>query len=241
MATVQDRADPQPRLKGIPRLEWHWIALVCLLLGASGAYRYVRDWQFYSVEKENERAPFPLTEIPENLGSWRAIEGSESVLEPEIAQVAGANDHLIRTYVDGKTGETAVVMILHGLAYRVWPHSPAACYPSQGFATVTPSRDRNLPITVPGSSTPALFLEQHFSKSSAGQVDYRVVYHSFLNSGHWRFDVGKDWKSFRYHPGMFKVQVQRSVGTNRNMDENAIEDLLAQIVKEIDRRLRTPS
>ena len=132
-------------------------------------------------------------------------------------------------------------MVLYGLAYLVWPHSPAVCYPAQGFApVVTPSRDRDVTITVPGSSTQALFREQHFSKSIAGQVDYRVVYHSFLHSGQWTFDVGKDWKSFRHH-GMFKVQVQRSVGTNRNMDENAIEELLAQIVKEIDRHLHTPS
>ena len=49
--------------------------MVCLLLGASGGIRYLRDWQFFSLIKESERPPFPLGEFPESLGTWRAVEG----------------------------------------------------------------------------------------------------------------------------------------------------------------------
>jgi hypothetical protein len=49
--------------------------------------------------------------------------------------------------------------------------------------------------------------------------------------------MGRNWKSFRYHPGMFKVQVQCQVSSNGKIDENAIQDLLERIVQEIERGL----
>ena len=143
---------------------------------------------------------------------------------------------LNRIYVDEKTGQTAVVMILYGLAEVVWPHAPEVCYPSQGFApVVSPSRDQDFLISVPDSATKALFREQHFRKTRAGQVDYRIVYHSFLNAGQWGFDVAKNWKLFRYHPGMFKVQVQRQAGTAGGRKRVLSEELLGRIVQEIER------
>ncbi len=132
------------------RFQWGWIAFICTLLIISGAIRHWRGWQFQSLSRESAMSPFSLNEFPEELGSWRAAEGSEEVLEPEIARIAGASDHLIRTYVDDKSGERAVVMIIYGLAYRVWPHVPDACYPANGFHSVDPPED--IPIQVPGTS-----------------------------------------------------------------------------------------
>ncbi len=228
--TIERRADR----KRILKLDWTWIAMVCLLLGISGGLRSLRDRQFFSLVKESERPPFPLAEFPERLGSWYAIEGSERRLEPEIARIAGASDHLERIYRDEKTGQTADVLILYGLAEVVWPHSPGICYPAQGFASVSPSRDQDVLVSVPDSATKARFLEQHFYKSSAGHVDYRVVYHSYLNAAHWDYDVGKNWKSFRYHPGMLRVQVQRHA-ENSDRTEESFQELLGRIVQEIER------
>ena len=73
-------------------------------------------------------------------------------------------------------------------------------------------------------------------KSKAGQTDYREVYYSFQNAGRWGLDMAKTWKSFRYHPGMFKVQVQcQSSGTGK-VDESSVEELLERIVQEIEKR-----
>lgn len=105
-------------------IDWEWLILICMLLASSGGIRYWRDWQFQSLLKESEVPPFALGEIPDVLGAWHAIEGSENTLEPEIARIAGASDHLIRTYVDEKSGQTATVMILYGLAYIVWCTHP---------------------------------------------------------------------------------------------------------------------
>ena len=122
-------------------------------------------------------------------------------------------------------------------------HTPDVCYPATGFRAVLPSRDKDLEIRIPEKATPAQFRLQHFVKSKAGQTDYREVCYSFRNAGQWAPDMGKNWKSFRYHPGMFKVQVQCQASSSAKIDESAIKELLERIVQEIERGvgLRRPS
>ena len=231
---VQENATVSPKRALL--FEWRWVVLVCMLLGVSGGIRYWRDWQFYSLSKENEVPPFALEEIPRALGDWHMPEGSEGTLEPEIGRIAGATDHLIRTYVDEKSGKSAVVMILYGLATVVWPHTPDVCYPANGFKSASPSRDQDVDIRVPNKPMSARFRLQHFVKSKAGQTDYREVYYSFQNAGQWGLDVARNWKTFRYHPGMFKVQVQCQASRSGKIDESSVQDLLGRIVQEIEQR-----
>ena len=89
---------------------------------------------------------------------------------------------------------------------------------------------------VPEKPTSVRFRLQHFVKVKAGQTDYRVVYYSFQNAGQWGLDMAKNWKSFRYHPGMFKVQVQCQASSSGKIDESSMQELLGRIVQEIERR-----
>jgi hypothetical protein len=228
-----DRAKQPQRFLGF---EWRWIVLVSLLLAISAGIRYWRDWEVQSLFKESEVAPFPLTEFPSVLGDWRAVEGSEATLDPEIAQIAGTSDrdNMIRTYINARSGETAVVMVLYGLAYLVWPHIPDACYPAAGFKSVPPSR--NVEVQTPHTATTAQFRMQTFVKSRGGQGNYLEVYHSLFNAGRWGFDMERNWKSFRYHPGMFKVQVQRQAFAGGGSEDGSMKQLLGWIVQEIEAR-----
>jgi hypothetical protein len=218
------------------KLDWRWIALICMLLVISGAIRFGRDWHFQSLSRASEMPVFPLNEFPKELGSWRAQEGSEESLEPDIAQIAGARDHMIRTYVDEKSGESTVVMIIYGLARKVFAHVPDICYPATGFRSVPPTED--VDIEIPGTANKARFRMQNYVKYKAGQRDFREVYHSFRNAGEWGIDMAKNWKIFRYHPGMFKVQVQHPGSNSGQKGENeSVEQLLGLIVGEIERRV----
>lgn len=222
------------------KFEWRWIALICMLLVISGVARHGRDWQFQSLSRVSEVPPFALSEFPKELGSWHAVEGSDKRLEPEIAQIAGASDHIERVYEDERSGERASVLIIYGLAYRVWPHVPDVCYPASGFKLVPPSNDFDLPI--PGTTTNARFRMQNFAKFKAGERDYRQVYHSFRNAGEWGIDMAKNWKIFRYHPGMFKVQVQhQGSSSGEKREDDSVDQLLGLIVREIDRRVAKKS
>jgi len=215
--------------------EWTWTLLVCVVLGVSGGLRYLRDWQFQSLNKENEKPPFPLKEFPKVLGDWHEVEGSEITLDPQVARIAGSSDHLIRTYVNDMNGERVSVMILYGLAYLVWPHTPDACYPAAGFKKVPPLRD--IEIDVPGTTTKARFREQNFAKYQTGAGIYQQVYHSLRNANEWGLNLENRWKSFRYSPGMFKVQVQRQVVAVGKAENSSLEEFLGKIVQEIDQRL----
>jgi Protein of unknown function (DUF3485) len=215
--------------------EWTWTFLFCVVLGMSGGIRYLRDWQFQNLNKESEKPPFPLKEFPKTLGDWHEVEGTEITLDPQIARIAGSSDHLIRTYVNDRNGEQASVMILYGLAYLVWPHTPDACYPAAGFKSVPPSRE--VDIDVPETTIKARFREQNFAKYQTGAGIYQQVYYSLRNAGEWGLNLESRWKSFRYNPGMFKVQVQRQVVAVGKAENNSLEELLGKIVQEIEQRL----
>jgi hypothetical protein len=231
--------ETQGKRRGIRELlkkpEWTWTLLVCVVLGVSGGLRYLRDWQFQSLNKEKEKPPFPLKEFPKILGDWHEVEGTEITLDPQIARIAGSSDHLIRTYVNDRNGEQVSVMILYGLAYLVWPHTPDACYPAAGFKSVPPSRD--VEINVPETTIKARFREQNFAKYQTGAGIYQQVYYSLRNAGEWGLNLENRWKSFRYHPGMFKVQVQRQVAAVGKAENISLEELLGRIIQEIEQRL----
>ena len=221
--------------QGPRHYDWGWILLIGVLFGLSGGARFWREWQFSSLSRESGVAPFALIELPRELGDWRVVEGSESTLEPDIAQIAGASDHLIRTYINEKTGASAVFMVIYGLATRVWSHTPDACYPATGFDAIPPTQDIDIPI--PETTSRARFRVQQFAKLKAGLKDFRRVYHSFRNAGEWGLDMGRKWKTFRYHPGMYKVQVQTQAGSvDDSKDKESLERLIGQLIREIEKR-----
>jgi len=219
------------------RRNWRLVAVVCLLLGVSGAVRYWRDLQFLQLENQSKSAPFPLKELPMVVGSWRALEGVEATLDPEVARIAGSSDHILRSYVNDKTGDRASVLVLYGLATLVWGHTPEACYPAVGFHPLAAARD--VPITLEdGKSVP--FREALYGKSRAGAASYHEVYYSFRNAGEWRTEMAGQWKRFRTHPGMFKIQIERRV-KSADLDDEACRDLLAGLVEEIEKRASDPA
>ena len=220
------------------KVDRRWIVMVCLLLGVSGAVRYWRDFQFLRIENQSKVAPFPLKDIPFVLGTWRALEGVETVLDPEIARIAGSSDHILRTYVDDKTGERASVLVLYGLAPLVWGHTPEVCYPASGFRPVIAARD--VPIALEDAKTSVPFREALYGKSRAGATSYHEVYYSFRNAGEWRTEMASQWKRFRSNPDMFKIQIERQVKT-ADLGDSPCQALLAELVEEIEKRTETPS
>lgn len=236
--TNRPTAPPEPKSPKTTtaKRSWRLIGLVCLLLGVSGAVRYWRDFQFLQIEHQSREAPFPLKNLPMVVGSWRALEGVETTLDPEIAKIAGSSDHILRTYVNDKTGDRASVLVLYGLATLVWGHTPQVCYPAVGFQPLAAYRDVDIPL---GDGKTAPFREALYGKVEAGAVSRHEVYHSFRNAGEWRADMAGYWKRFRGNPGMFKIQVERR-SESAEIDDEACRDLLAGLVEAIEERSAAP-
>jgi len=215
---------------------WTWMGLACLLLGISGGIRYWRERQFQTLATESANCPFPLNEFPKTMGTWHMVDASEVQLDPEIARIAGSSDHIIRDYMDEKSGEIVNVLVLYGLATSVFAHTPDVCYPAAGYQPVGAPTDHEFSIA--GSTTPVQFRSAFFSKQVGGIGQTQEVCYMFLHNGQWLPELDSRWRLFRYHPGMFKVQLQRPASALTKVTENSPnESLLREIVQEIDRRI----
>jgi len=207
-----------------------------MLLGISGGVRFWRDRQFSTLAQENATCPFPLEDLPRDLKDWTADKGSDGRLDPEIARIAGSSDHIIRTYKNKKTGQEVSALVLYGLANSVFGHTPEVCFPSVGYKQSKLSVDQQ--FSIPDSTTPGQYRSASFTKSVGGIGSYQEeeVYYTFLHNGEWLPDLSSRWKSFRYYPAMFKIQLQHSNSRLATEDRPA-ESLLCQIAQEIDRRI----
>lgn len=223
---------PRTEVDSRPRSAWkvnvRWLAMICLLLGVSGSFRYLRDFQFATLQNQGKDSPFPLKTIPTLLGSWRMIEGAETTLDPQIARIAGSSDHIVRTYENTKTGDQATVLVLYGLADLVWGHTPEVCYPAAGYTALAESHDVQV-SNAHESKTSTMFRAGTYGLTQGGASSYQEVFYTFLNGGIWSPEMQSRWKQFRHHPGMFKIQVERRL-TNAGKQDEACFDLLAALV-----------
>jgi Protein of unknown function (DUF3485) len=214
---------------------WTWLIVVCVLLGISGGIRYWRDYQFHLKAEEYANCPFPMKDFPRELGTWQGVDGSDSQLDPLIARLAGSSDHLVRSYVDAKSGERAIALLLYGSAYAVWGHIPEVCYPAAGF---TPFREsKNHSFTLPDGSPGGEYRSGYYVKRSGATMQCTEVLYGFFYEGQWLPSTADRWKTFRYHPGMFKIQLERQlpgIPNEENTDnDNAMESLFRAIAGEI--------
>jgi len=212
---------------------WIWMMITCTILGISGGLRFWRDRQFQTLAAESASCPFPLNELPKSLGNWRATDEADHQLDPQVARVAGSTEHILRSYVDEKTGDRVSVLVLYGLATRASSHTPEVCYPAAGYQPVTPAIDHE--VSIPDSTVPVHFRSATFAKRVGGIGRYEEVYYTFLHHGEWLPDTSSRWKSFRYYPGIFKIQIQRPVSALSQ--DSPSEFLLTEFVREINSRL----
>jgi hypothetical protein len=211
------------------------MTLACVLLGASGGVRAWQDYRFATVENYAAASPFPLKDLPQVLGEWQAVEGSEINLDPEIARIAGSSDHLIRTYSNLMTGQSVSVLILFGPAKFVFAHRPEVCYPRAGYEPVAETLSRTVSG---GTGSPAEFFSQVYAKRLDPRPRRQEVYFSFRHAERWSPDPQRFWKNFRHNPSMFKVQVQRLVAESERRElNNPTEQFLALLLPEIERRI----
>src|SRR5262249_19157472 len=152
-------------------------------VGIPGGLRFWRERQFAALAARSEACPFPLDQLPRTMGTWRIVEGSDIRLDPEVALFAGASDHIVRDYIDEKSGERASVLILYGLGNLVSPHTPGLCYTAAGYQTVKGPTDHS--ITVPGVNGPVHYRWAIYTKRVGRIGRYEESYVTFLHRRDW--------------------------------------------------------
>jgi EpsI family protein len=120
------------------------VRLATVLILAQAALLYS------SSRPEAVPSSLPLSQFPNELGSWRLLR--VGLVEPEIQEVLKADDTLIRDYVSGGEPSQANLFIAAFRSQRNGkaPHSPKNCLPGSGWTQVD---SRQLPIDV-GAAQP---------------------------------------------------------------------------------------
>lgn len=233
-ANLQDGANPAATASSSRgRHGWMWLAMAAALLGTSGLVRAWQDNQLEERALSAETAPFPMADLPRDLGRWKA-QGEDQVLDPETMEIAGASDYVARSYVDAQTGVVLSLLVVFGPAERVIGHIPEVCFPAVGYSPAsTPAS-----LTIKLDSGEARFRSMVFAKGRGLTGDRQEVYYSFRHAGHWAPTTTETRKLYRLEPATFKVQVQRRVGEAESRGQNnPIESLLSVLVPELERRI----
>jgi hypothetical protein len=205
-----------------------WAVVTCLVLAISGAARYWRNSGYAGLIEAAKHSPFPLAELPTAIGAWKMIDGSDSQLDPRIAQIAGASDHIVRSYVNEMTGETTSVLVLYGLATELFGHTPEVCYPAAGFSGIEGMNDFDLDKHI-------RYRAGFFKKNDIRVDEYFEVVYAFRFAEEWTPDVSQKWKEFRRHPGMFKIQLARQV-SEFDLDKSPNIKFLSDLIQEVEKR-----
>ncbi len=243
MSVTEARTEPtvavanapvSPSARGVTGATWGRVALACVILLASGGVRWWQTQRFNTLLNLGKESPFPLEELPLNLGPWR---GEPAQLDPKIAESTGSTDYTLRRYVNQTTGVKVDVIILYGPATAMFIHKPEICYPNAGFDQVDAASER----TVQVDRLSAPFRSLVYARGEAGQIERQEVYYSWRINGHWTPEAGTV-KQLERIPGMYKVQLSRGVTMQERRDVgNPCEALLEALLPALEQRIKQPS
>lgn len=235
---MSESPDPIPSTK-TPRLgpsPWLWMVLGCLIVALSGLARINKERLEANAVRAAEVTPFPIRDLPRELGeNWEMV-GDELELDRQTLQIAGCSDYFFREYVDKRTRVSLTVLVSFGPAVRVFPHSPLVCFPASGFEKRGGPWMKTIPLGDSEEDGSAAFSSLVYTRPGGGVEELKEVYYSFWHAGQWNPEARQ--QDFYRRPGMFKVQVERLVTADEANDRSSpAEDFLAALVPVINRQI----
>lgn len=217
---------------------WLWMILACLVVSLSGLARISKDRLQADAVRAAEKTPFPIRDLPRELGeNWEMV-GDEIDLPPETLQVAGCSDYFFREYVDKRTKVSFSVLVAFGPAVRIFHHSPIICFPANGYNKRGGPWKRDIPLGDSADEGTAHFSSLVYTRPGGGVEELKEVYYSFWHDGQWDPVARETKQDFYRSPEMFKVQVERLVTADEaNVRSSPTEEFLAALVPVINRRI----
>lgn len=215
---------------------WARVAVALALVAGSAGVRIWQQGRYDNVLRSGRASPFPLAEVPLELGPWRGVEDH---LDPEIASAAGAVDSIFRTYTNQQTGVKVSLILIYGPAAEVRIHAPENCYPTSGYKTVSGPETRRVDPEGDDPSVP--FFAHTFARGGegGGLSETQRVFCSWFYEGQWS-PILASYKRQERIPGMYKLHLARLAAPTEQFDPDVpdpCEDLVALLLPEIQRRL----
>jgi hypothetical protein len=178
-----------------------------------------------------EDAAARVARVPLRLGDWT---GTEAASDPEAFAMAGARGYWTRSYVNGRTGQSVLVILMCGRAGRMSVHTPEVCYQGAGYDLFEPPAARA--IRAPDGREFGSFWTAVFAKAAAPRTELRLFW-AWTDDGAWRAPASPRWE-FRGRPVLYKLYVAQD--GRPPGDHGPAPDFLWQALPELNRVLFEP-
>jgi hypothetical protein len=148
-----------------------------------------------------ERATARMADLPMTLGDW---DGQPSELDARQLAVADVSGHLLRRYVNRRTGAVVTVLLLCGRPGPVSVHTPEVCYGGAGYELAGPRAKH------PAPAEGGEFWACRFQKFRSGVPEYLRILYAWNATGKWEASESPR-TSFARHPALYKLYVVREM------------------------------
>ncbi len=212
--------------------------LAIALLVGSAVLRHQMEAAVAAKIDSTRFSPFKLSEVPGTLGPWV---GKDEELDPFIARKTGSTDYIMRRYTNSQTGAVLELLMLYGPAADMGYHKPDACYPGAGYKLIGGGDLRPIGFKQDKDSRNVSLKHLVFQRGEGGLADRQQVYYTWRYSDTYATEIGQP-SVFGRLPGMFKIQVARSLAPTESADgranaANPCEDFLSRLMPIFENKL----
>jgi hypothetical protein len=134
--------------------------------------------------------------VPSVVGDWHA---NDVAADDRAFEQTGAKAHWTRRYINQKTKESVLVILMCGRAGKMAVHTPEVCYSGAGYAL------HDQPTTCPIGGDDIFWTAKFTKKSSQLRL-----YWAWNAIGKWGASTSPRWQ-FRGEPFLYKLYVSREI------------------------------
>lgn len=146
------------------------VAVTVVLIASLTAWEGYYSDRFRSSSVTAEEFGKRFANLPKNVGLW---EGVDHKVDEKTLDVAGAVNHVSRTYTNTESGETVDLWLVVGHSRDIGRHTPDVCYVSQGFSQDGTKQKHKIEVE---GEEPATFYTARFRREDRAGVPTRVFW-----------------------------------------------------------------
>lgn len=147
-----------------------------------------------------------VAEVPKVVGDWRA---QDEATDDRAFEQAGAKAYWARHYINQKTKDSVLVILMCGRAGKMAVHTPEVCYSGAGYEL------HEQPTACPITSD-AQFWTAKFTKKTS----HLRLYWAWNAGGDWEASSGPRWQ-YRGEPFLYKLYVSRDISEQASVAPQA--------------------
>jgi hypothetical protein len=189
-----------------PRMQTFLASLGILCVSGVACHLLAKD------SAELDRAAARVGLVPGVVGDWKA---QDEPVEEQAFEQTGAKSYWMRTYVNQKTQEGILVILMCGRPGKMSVHTPEVCYRGAGFEI----REEPSACAIKSDKAKDVLWTSQFAKKGLMPTQLRL-YWAWNSRGDWQASPSPRWQ-FRGEPFLYKLYVSREFGAEPRVASHA--------------------